>query len=400
MSLPLHSRSATGWSFRHLLGATAGLGLLLGTATSAQAQTLYGLGTLTAAFNNQPAGAQAIIPITASNGQPTFSFAFISGLTTPTQKLVGFDYRPNTGEAFVLGYDASVASPGVNAQLYTVVPTTGALTAVGAAIRLELGGATDRIGFDFNPTVDRIRVVSTNDRNYRLNPVTGGVTTDLPLNYLGGSPADPNVGAVAYTNSYRASSNTTLYDFDEVSGYISTQSPPNDGVLINQKEVRFGVYFVGSPVAIDMDISSYTTPGTEEAFVMEVTAANSSGFSSSNLYSIDLATGQATLRGNTIPASALSPFNVQDIAVSIPAPAALTAITGQLVYGVTASNNLITFDSQNPGVVRTIVGISGLPATQTLVAPISGPIPGSCLGWATMPRRLRPRPTARCIPST
>ncbi len=381
MSLPLLSGPAAGWSLRHLVGATAGLGLLLGTATGAQAQTLYGLGTLTAAApTGQPAGAQAIIPINASDGSPTLSYAFITGLTTATQKLVGFDYRPNTGEAYVLGYDASVASPGVNAQLYTVVPTTGVLTAVGAAMRLELGGSGERIGFDFNPTVDRIRVVSTNDANYRLNPVTGAVTTDLNLNYLSGSPANPSVGAVAYTNSYRASSNTVLYDFDEVAGILSTQNPPNDGVLINQKSVLFGGNPVGSPVAIDMDISSYTTPGSEEAFVIEVTATNGSGFSSSNLYSINLANGQATLRGNVIAASALSPFNVEDIAVSIPAPAALTAITGQLVYGVTASNNLITFDSQNPGVVRTVVGISGLTTNQALVGTDFRPNTGELFG--------------------
>jgi hypothetical protein len=380
MSLPLLPRLASGWSLRPLLGATAGLGLLLGTA-DAQAQTLYGLGTLTAPQAGQPAGTQAIIPINAATGQATLSFAFVTGLTTATQRLVGMDYRPNTGQAFVLGYDASVLAPGANAQLYTVVPTTGVLTPVGAATRLELGGATERIGFDFNPTVDRIRVVSTNDANYRLNPTNGAIAaTDLNLNYFGGSPANPNVGAVAYTNSYRGSSNTTLYDFDEVAGILSTQSPPNDGVLINQKQVRFGMGFVSSPVAIDMDISSYTTPGTEEAFVMEVTTANGSGLSSSNLYSINLATGQATLRGNTISAFPISPFNVEDIAVSIPAPAPLTALTGQLVYGVTASNNLITFDSQNPGVVRTIVGISGMPATQALVGTDFRPNTGQLFG--------------------
>ena len=377
----LHSGPAARWGVRHFVGATASLGLLLGAA-GAHAQTLYGLGTLTASAAGQPAGTQAIIPINASSGAATLNFAFISGLTTTTQRLVGFDYRPNTGQAFALGYDANVASPGVNAQLYTVSPTTGAVTAVGAAIRLELGGATERIGFDFNPTVDRIRVVSTNDANYRLNPNNGAIAfTDGTLNYLSGSPADPNVGAVAYTNSYRASSNTVLYDFDEVAGILSTQNPPNEGKLISQKTVQFGSFPVGSPLAIDMDISAYTTPGTEEAFVIEVTAiTNPNGFSSSNLYSINLATGQATLRGNTIPASPSSPFNVEDIAVSIPAPAALTAITGQLVYGVTASNNLITFDSGNPGVVRTIVGISGLPATQALVGTDFRPNTGQLFG--------------------
>jgi hypothetical protein len=378
MHTRLHSGPASRWGIRHFIGATASLGLLLGAA-GAHAQTLYGLGTLTASAGGQPAGTQAIIPINASTGAPTLNFAFITGLTTTTQRLVGFDYRPNTGQAFALGYDATTT--GANAQLYTVVPTTGVLTAVGAAQRLELGGSTARIGFDFNPTVDRIRVVSTNDANYRLNPNNGAIAaTDLNLNYLSGSPADPNVGAVAYTNSYRASSNTVLYDFDEVAGILSTQSPPNDGVLTSQKNVQFGSFPVGSPLAIDMDISSYTTPGSEEAFVIEVTAANSNGLSSTNLYTINLATGQATLRRNTIPASNLTPFNVEDIAVSIPAPAALTAITGQLVYGITASNNLITFDSGNPGVVRTIVGISGLPATQALVGTDFRPNTGQLFG--------------------
>jgi hypothetical protein len=379
MSLPLHQRPVSRWGRHHFIGAAASLGLLLG-ATSANAQTLYGLGTLTAAQAGQPVGAQAIIPINPTSGTPTGNYAFVTGLTTATQKLVGFDYRPNTGEAFVLGYDASVASPGVNAQLYTVVPTTGVLTAVGSAVRLNLGGATERIGFDFNPTVDRIRVVSTNDANYRLNPNTGAVTTDLNLNYASGNPANPSVGAVAYTNSYRASSNTTLYDFDEVAGILSTQNPPNNGTLVDQKTVRFGTGFVSSPVAIDMDISSYTTPGTEEAFVIEVTTANGSGLSSSNLYAINLATGQATLRGNVIPAFAGSPFNVEDIAVSIPAPAALTAITGQLVYGVTTSGNLITFDSNNPGVIRTVMGITGLTSGQTLVGTDFRPNTGQLYG--------------------
>ncbi|RZK63023.1 MAG: DUF4394 domain-containing protein, partial [Hymenobacter sp.] len=383
----LHSGPASRWGIRHFMGATASLGLLLGTA-GAHAQTLYGLGTLSQAVPagsifyapGAPAGAQGLISIDPVSGQSQGFSGFVSGVPSG-QRLVGLDYRPNTGQAFVLGYNATVAAPAANAQLYTIDPGTAVVTAVGAPIRLELGGATERIGFDFNPTVDRIRVVSTNDANYRLNPNTGGIAaTDGALNYLSGTPANPSVGAVAYTNSYRASSNTTLYDFDEVAGILSTQNPPNNGVLTDQKAVMFGNFGIGSPLAIDLDISAYTTPGTEEAFVTEVTAANANGLSASNLYAINLTTGQATLRGNTIPASSASPFNVEDIAVSIPAPAALTALSGQLVYGVTASNNLITFDSGNPGVVRTITGISGLPATQALVGTDFRPNTGQLFG--------------------
>jgi hypothetical protein len=378
-----------------LLGTAAGLAMLLGPV-DAQAQTLYGLGTLsqdvTAGSNplfpaGAPAGTQGIFRINPVNGQPATLVATPVTGVAAGQRIVGMDYRPNTGQAFVLGYDATNVGP--NSQLYTLNTSTGAVTAVGTAMRLELGGVGERIGFDFNPTVDRIRVVSTNNSNYRLNPNNGavvdfdpntpGTQPDGSLAYQDGSPADANVGAVAYTNSYRASSNTTLYDIDEVAGILSTQNPPNNGVLVDEKAIALDANPFGSPLALDMDVSFFTTPGTNEAFLMEVTAPTG-GLSSSNLYSINLATGAATLRGNTIPAFAGTPFNVEDIAVSIPAPAALTAVGGQLVYGVTASNNLITFDSNNPAVIRTVVGITGLPTTQTLVGTDFRPNTGQLFG--------------------
>ena len=49
-------------------------------------------------------------------------------------------------------------------------------------------------GMDFNPTVDRVRVVNNNDTNLRINPFNGTVAgTDTPLN-----PAGGDVAAVAY----------------------------------------------------------------------------------------------------------------------------------------------------------------------------------------------------------
>ncbi|MDO7875776.1 DUF4394 domain-containing protein [Hymenobacter sp. ASUV-10] len=396
MHTPLLPRPTLRRGILPLLGTAAGLAMLFGPV-GAQAQTMYGLGTLsqnvTMGANplfpaGAPAGTQGIFTINPANGQPTTLTAIPVTGVAAGQRLVGMDYRPNTGEAFVLGYDATTA--GTNSQLYTLNTSTGAVTAVGAAQRLELGGTSDRVGFDFNPTVDRIRVVSTSNANYRLNPNNGaivdfdpntaGTQPDGSLAYADGTPADANVGAVAYTNSYRASSNTTLYDIDEVAGILSTQNPPNNGVLVDEKTIALGVNPFGNPLAMDMDVSFFTTPGTNEAFLMEVSAADMDGLSSSNLYSINLATGAATLRGNTIPAFAGTPFNVEDIAVSIPAPAALTAVTGQLVYGVTASNNLITFDSSNPSIIRTVVGISGLPATQTLVGTDFRPNTGQLFG--------------------
>ena len=82
-------------------------------------------------------------------------------------------------------------------------------------------------GFDFNPTVDRIRLVTNNDQNLRLNPETGMVAaTDGTIN-----PAVATITAVAYTNSFAGASTTTLYDIDVASDKLFIQNPPNNGTL-------------------------------------------------------------------------------------------------------------------------------------------------------------------------
>ena len=383
----LRSR-ATRRGLHRLLAPAVGLTLLLGGVAETQAQTLFGIGETSQAVPagnpffpaGAAAGTQGILSIDIASGMPLSLATPITGVTAG-YRIVGSDFRPNTGELFALAYNATATGTTPNSQLYIIVPTTGVATAVGTPVRLELGGANERIGFDFNPTVDRIRVEGTNGRNYRLNPNNSAIAAvDGNLNYAAAPATTPGVGAVAYTNSFRASSNTTLYALDEINALLSTQSPPNDGVLINPQPVTVDGFGIGSPVAIDIDASFFTSPGTNQAFLIEVTAPNASGLSASNLYNLNLATGAATGRRNIVPALATSPFNIFDIAVSIPAPAPLAAVTGQLVYGVTASNQFISFDSDNPGVIRSVMGLSGVTAGQTLVGTDFRPNTGELFG--------------------
>ena len=187
---------------------------LAALAPAATAQTIFGLGTITGSnFRNEPVGSQGLIRIDPATGASnTLAPVRITGVAAG-QTLVGIDFRPADNLLYALGYNATTA--GNNAQLYILDPGLNTVSPVGSAIRLELGGASERIGFDFNPTVDRIRVVSTNDANYRLNPTTGGIAgTDGALNYAGGNPANPGISTVAYTNSFVGSVSTTLYDID------------------------------------------------------------------------------------------------------------------------------------------------------------------------------------------
>ena len=329
MHTPLLSLPKAG----RLAGALLSLALLASPA--AQAQTVYGLGTLTMDFLGNLAGSQGITTLDPNTG--------VAGTTIPVvgvavgQSLVGMDFRPSNRQLYALGYDSVAAAPTANAQLYTLNPTTGTTAPVGSAVRLELGRRLARVGFDFNPVADLIRVVSTNRANYRLNPTTGAIAgTDANLAYASGTPAVPGIGTVAYTNSFAGASSTTLYAFDELNtsapnsaantALLSIVNPPNNGTLTNPIPVMFGAFVTGAPAAVDIDIYANGATNSNEAFLTEVTATGSSNF-----YRLNLTTGQATLMGNTVPR--VIPFALRDIAVSIgtplaTAPGALAQLAG------------------------------------------------------------------------
>jgi len=311
--------------------------LLLGSVAhpfAIRAQTILGLGTITGSnFRGEPVGAQGLVLIDPVNGAAqNLAPLRITGVTAG-QTLIGIDYRPANNLLYALGYDASTA--GNNTQLYLLNAGTNVASTVGSAIRLELGGTGERIGFDFNPAVDRIRVVSTNNVNYRLDPATGGIAaTDTNLAYAGGSPADAGVGAVAYTNSFvGTATSTTLYDFDYLNnGLLSIQNPPNNGTLTTQSTVRFvitggaspGNYPIGNPTDIGFDIFYNPSANTNVGYITEVTEPRSNGARASNTYRLDLATGVATQLGNTVPASTLLNFEIRDLAVSLLPPPSIT----------------------------------------------------------------------------
>ncbi|AMJ65620.1 DUF4394 domain-containing protein [Hymenobacter sp. PAMC 26628] len=375
---PAHSFSGRPW----LATLGLGLGLLAATPALAQTPTIYGLGTLShdVASGNPlfqagaPAGAQGIISIDPATGgpmqygSPQRVATLITGVNVG-QVLVGMDYRPNTGVLYALGYDASQTTG--NAQLYTLDPLSGVATAVGTASSLNLGTRVTRIGFDFNPTVDRIRVEGgTTGANYRLDPNNGAIVLqDGNLNYAALS-ATPIVGAVAYTNSYIGSTSTALYALDAPgngtglsdnsvanNGLLSLQTPPNNGTLTTGQMVKLGTNPFGDPAAVGVDVYYNANANTNQAYLTEVTSPNGSGLSSSNFYSLDLATGAAIKLGNTAPASSFTPFDVRDIAVAIAAPTQ-PALVGQLLYAV-AGGNLISFDSGAPGTIRSAVNFGG-----------------------------------------
>ena len=80
-------------------------------------------------------------------------------------------------------------------------------------------------GVDFNPVVDRLRVVSNTGQNLRINVDSGATITDGALNTAGATRT--GVSAAAYTNSFASACRTTLFYIDTATDRLLTTSDPN-----------------------------------------------------------------------------------------------------------------------------------------------------------------------------
>ncbi|MDU0371142.1 DUF4394 domain-containing protein [Hymenobacter endophyticus] len=331
-----------------LLGALGLLGF-----SSASAQTVYGLSSTASP------DVVSLVSFDATTPGTITSTVAITGFTAG-QAIVGIDFRPNTGELFALGYNSS----STQAQLYTINRTTGIVTPVGSALTLDLGTNILRIGFDFNPTVDRIRVTAGNRKNFRLNPNNGALAfTDGTLTYAAtdaNAAQTPGVGSSAYTNSYIGATGTTLYNLDEANNRLVSQIPPNDGTL--NSIGTLGTSVNGAIQASDLDIYFNPTTGTNTAYLSVATPTGLTA-ATTTLYTVNLANGATTQVGNIGTGAFVA---VTDIAFQITRPATLPAVTGNLAYAL-AGTNLLTFDTAQPSLIRTSVGITGVPTTQTIV---------------------------------
>ncbi|BAZ52213.1 hypothetical protein NIES4103_48720 [Nostoc sp. NIES-4103] len=184
--------------------------------------------------------------------------------------LQGIDSRPANG----LLYGVTDTD-----KIYTINLTNGQATLVSNLSSSFNGGFQS--GFDFNPVPDRLRVVGSNDQNYRINVDTGAVIVDGTLAYDTAdvnAGVDPNITAGAYTNSVAGATTTQLFGIDYDLDVLVLQNPPNNGTL--QTIGNLGVNF--SPVS-GFDIFT-DSKGNNTAYAL----------SGSALYKIDLSTGAAT----------------------------------------------------------------------------------------------------------
>ncbi len=218
------------------------------------------------------------------------------------ESLVGIDFRPSA-QAPNAAQQGVLYGVGDMGYIYTIRPNMAIaergprITADGQPVVLR----GESFGIDFNPTVDRLRIVSDANQNLRVNVDTGaladfdatvpGTQPDLDLQYAAGdrnAGQDPAVGGVAYRNSQPSAfgtTNTQLLDIDARTDDMSAQNPPNNGTL---NTVGGIVFETRSLIGFDI-VTRGTSPGGDRGFAV----LKGEGGGNSGLYGVNLNTGEA-----------------------------------------------------------------------------------------------------------
>jgi Domain of unknown function (DUF4394) len=217
---------------------------------------------------------QRLICFRENNAANASAIGEVEGLTGDT-RLVGIDFRPATGELYGLGNAGG---------LYILDLRNGNAT---FKSQLDMGLTGSSFDIDFNPTVDRLRVISNMGQNLRINVDTGAVTVDTNLVY---TEAASGVTGAAYTNNDTdAGTGTTLFGIDSTLDQVVIQAPPNAGALNLTGKL-------GLDASADIGFDIYTringgSTGDVQAFASLISGDRT------RLYKINLLTGKATSRG-------------------------------------------------------------------------------------------------------
>jgi hypothetical protein len=251
-----------------------------------------------------------LIEFDSTNPGSLISGVAISGLAQ-NEVIRGIDFRPTDGQLYAVGSFS---------RIYTLDRTTGAASLM-SVISVPLNGSA--FGVDFNPAADfsgasSLRIVSNATQNLAVNADTGIATVATPVFYPSGGNA--NIVGEAYTNSVPGGiaggvagpPGTVQYAIDSGTDGLVLQAF-NAGTL-----TPVGSLGVNTSASVGFDILAQGV-GNNMGFA----TLDALGTQTSNLYSINLATGAAIDLGQ-IDGGILVP-NLAAVPIPEPAAAALLA---------------------------------------------------------------------------
>jgi hypothetical protein len=239
---------------------------------------------------------------------------FVTGLAA-NEHLINIDWGvnpSNTTQNVLYGIGSSY-------RLYAINPSTGVATPAANSFGFVSGNS---YGMDYNPVVNRIRLVSDNDNNIVIDPATGNLfTTNTNVHYAT-TPPNPSVVGLAYTFNDPTVGMTTLYGIDSNANTLvrigsvggSPDSPGNGNLT------TIGALGVDTNNFVGFDISQNNV-----AFA----AFQPSNSSVSNLYAVNLGTGAASSLGQIIGGVRVVDLTLEPgVDFIVPEPTSLAAISG------------------------------------------------------------------------
>jgi Domain of unknown function (DUF4394) len=266
---------------------------------SPRSRTAAALITAVALAAAAPAAAQAAtaFAVLPNNGFATFDTATpgaaiavgtITGIGA-TETVRSVDFRPADGKLYATAIAGGSALDSL-VTTYTVDPATGVATLVGqTAAPVPLAGDVAG-GADFDPVVDRLRVVNGNDENFRINPNNGALSGD-DVNVNPALTSD--LVGLAYDRNVLGATVTTAYAINRATSVLATIGGidgaafggPNGGTVSD-------VGPLGVPLSATAD-AGFDIAADGLAYA----ALTSAGDNITRLYTINLATGAATVIG-------------------------------------------------------------------------------------------------------
>ena len=309
-----------------------------------------------ASINAQPEGISVtsanVFGVTTSNQLIRFNSSSPSNVTTigpitgllAGETIVGIDFRPLTGELFGLTNGS---------RIYVINKMTGQAGSP-RSLSVALSGST--FGVDFNPTVDRLRIVSNTGQNLRVDPSNGVATVDGAIN-----GAATGVESAAYTNSFSGATSTTLYVLSAATDTLYTQTPPNNGTLVSVGALGFDFN----------DVNGFDIVTADNTALAALTTGGAT-----NLYRINLTTGGAS----SIGPIGNGQTSLTGFAAEIAAP------VNFLVYGLTTTNSLVRFNSSRANTILSTVAITGLQGGENLLGIDFRPATGELFGLGSASR--------------
>lgn len=227
-----------------------------------------------------------------SNPEMILGSATITGLQSG-ERVLAIDFRPKTGQLYALGS---------NSRVYIVNPSSGVATFAFSftsnmnGMPVLLSGSS--FGFDFNPQVDRLRIISNTGQNLRVvpdgaappagsttPPVAGTTFVDGSININGSTTSGASVNAVAYDNNIAGTPSTELYALDMNTDLQYEIKPPNNGTLID-------------PLALNLDITGdggFDIAPRNANVTTDIGLAIYDVNNKSTLFMIDVETGKTTV---------------------------------------------------------------------------------------------------------